>query len=223
MQPARKQHRATQARLIESACEVFAEKGFRDATIAEICERAGANVAAANYYFRDKERLYTEAWRLAFHRSLDAHPAHGGVPPDAPAWERLRGRILSIMRRIADPGSHDFEIVHKELANPTGLLAEVTRESLEPIRKSFSALIRELLGEGASERQVQLCQMSIMAQCFNPMMRERRRRMLPEGLKVPGPPPMDLDLEVMADHILRFSLAGIHEIRSQIESGTIHE
>jgi AcrR family transcriptional regulator len=221
MKPGKKQPRDTQARLLESACKVFAEKGYRDATIAEICERAGANVAAANYYFRDKETLYAEAWRLAFQRSLEAHPADGDVPPSAPAGRRLRGRILSIMRRIADPESHEFEIVHKELANPTGLLAEVTRESIEPIRNGFSLLMRELLGEKASDRQVQLCQMSILAQCFNLMIPERRRKMLPEGLKLPGPPPLDLDLEVVADHILHFSLAGIRDIRRQIESGEI--
>jgi hypothetical protein len=32
---------------------------------------------------------------------------------------------------------------------------------------------------------------------------------------------MDADVAVLADHILRFSLAGIQEIRRQIENGTI--
>jgi len=36
---------------------VFAEKGHREATLVEICERANANIAAAKYYFRDKATL----------------------------------------------------------------------------------------------------------------------------------------------------------------------
>jgi hypothetical protein len=82
-------------------------------------------------------------------------------------------------------------------------------------------VVRELLGEKAPEQQVLLCQMSIRAQCFDVMIRERHRkvftaagingRLLPEILKI----------EVMADHVARFSLAGIREIRRQIEGGEL--
>jgi AcrR family transcriptional regulator len=57
MKPAEKQESGTRGQLLKSACKVFAEKGYREATIAEICEKAGANIAAVNYYFRDKESL----------------------------------------------------------------------------------------------------------------------------------------------------------------------
>ncbi|MEI6258888.1 MAG: CerR family C-terminal domain-containing protein [Deltaproteobacteria bacterium] len=213
----------TQARLLQSACEVFAEKGYRDATIADICERAGANIAAANYYFRDKANLYAEAWRKAFQRSLEIYPADGRVPPGASPEERLRGRIQSILHRIADPQSYEFDIMYKELVNQTGLLVDVMQESIEPIRRGLFVLMRELLGEKASDLQVQLCQMSIRAQCFDLIIREQRRKKSPEGKKLSRPPflDMDADVAVLADHILRFSLAGIQEIRRQIENGTI--
>jgi len=162
-------HRKTRQRLLEAACEVFAGKGYSDATIAEISERAGANIAAVNYYFHDKETLYVEAWRLAFQRSLEAHPPEGGIASDASPEERLRGRILALMRRIVDPESQEFDIVLKELANPTGLLRKVMRESIEPLRRELNAIVRELLGTGASERRIRLHGMSILAQCFHLM------------------------------------------------------
>ena len=213
----------TQTRLLASACEVFAQKGYRDATIAEICERAGANVAAVNYYFRNKETLYAEAWRVAFQRSIKAHPPDGGVPLGAPAEERLRGRVLSVMQRMVDPKSHEFDIFHKEHANPTGLLAEVMRESIQPLRRQLTLIVRDLLGPRASEQQVELCQMSIMAQCFHILIRERHRKMFPGAGSVPPAMCLDLSVEVMADHVVRFSLAGIRELRSQIESGDFAE
>ena len=221
MKAGKKPDRDTQGRLLKSACEVFAEKGYREATLAEICERAGANVAAANYYFRDKATLYAEAWRRSFQRSLEIYPADGNVPPGASPEARLRGRIQSILQRIADPQSYEFDIMYKELVNQTGLLVDVMQESIEPIRHGLFVLMRELLGEKASDQQVQLCQMSIRAQCFDLIIREQRRKKSFEGKKFAGPPFLDVDVGVLADHILRFSLAGIEEIRREIESRAI--
>ena len=43
--------RSTRAVVLEAAGKVFAERGFAEATSKEICERAGTNGAAVNYYF----------------------------------------------------------------------------------------------------------------------------------------------------------------------------
>ena len=208
---------ATRRQLLMAAGDVFAARGFHNATIAQICRKAEANISAANYHFGNKESLYVESWRFAFQRSLRAYPPDGGVPRDASVEERLRGRILAIMRRIVDPQSHDLDIVYKETANPTGLLAEVIKQALAPIFRGFYLIIRELLGAEATEQQVLLCLMSIRAQCFGPLMRERRRK-----IDVPEPPlptqdPVMQDVQILADHVTRFSLAGIRSIREQID------
>ena len=221
MNSVKKQDVCTRERLLESACEVFAKKGYRDATIADISEQAGTNIAAVNYHFGDKETLYVEAWRLAFHKSLEAYPPDGGVSPDAPAEQRFRGRIFAAMKRFAYSKNYEFEIMSKEFAIPTGLLAEVMRESVEPLRREFGSIVRELLGEHASEQQVQFCQMSVMTQCFNLTFRERYRKALSKTGINTDPPADDLKIEEIADHITRFSLAGIREIRRQIETGEL--
>jgi len=203
----------TRRHLLEAACAVFGQKGFREATIAEICRRAGANTAAANYHFGSKEALYVESWRFAFEQSNKTYPPDGGVALEAPAEDRLRGRILAIIRRIIDPQSHDLDIVHKEMASPTGLLTSVIQKAKEPLFQGFATIIRELLGSEATEQQVHLCLMSIHAQCFGPLMHERRYKMgSPRGL----PPALDSipwDVETLTEHVTRFSLAGIRGIR----------
>ncbi len=206
----------TRSRILEVSCRLFAEKGFRNTIHEEICRLADVNIGAVNYHFHSKENLYVESWRMAFQQSLKKHPIDGGVPKEASPEERLRGRILSIMRRISDPDCVEFEIVHKEMANPTGLLKEVIRESIEPLKKDMQALVRELIGKKAMPRDVQLCEMSIMGQCFNPVVMHKRRN----GQKGPGlgPKPLDMDIETIADHIVSFSLAGIREVRKMIEN-----
>ena len=200
----------TQARLLDSACEVFAERGYRDATIAEICENAGANIAAVNYHFGSKENLYAEAWRHSFQQSLQAHPPDGGIRPGAPAEERFRAKILAFLQRGLDIRNAAFLIMHMEIANPTGLLDEVRREMIAPLQESMHSLIRELLGEHASEQQVRLCGMSTIGQCIHSMARRRLKRLPSRGGILET-----LPCETLADHIAAFSLAGIREMRSQ--------
>ena len=43
----------TATRVLNAAGPIFAEKGFKDATVREICSAAGVNLASVNYYFRD--------------------------------------------------------------------------------------------------------------------------------------------------------------------------
>jgi AcrR family transcriptional regulator len=208
----------TRRNLLKAASEIFAKKGFRDATIAEICRQAKANVAAANYHFGGKEALYVESWRFAFEKSLKTYPPDGGVAAYASVEDQLRGRILAIMRRVIDPQSYELDIFYNEMSNPTGLLADAVQQSIEPIFRGFAAIVRELLGKQHAEQQVRLCLMSIRAQCFGPLMRERRRKIAsPDPLPVSSEWNLD-DLETLVDHVTRFSLAGIREIRSRMES-----
>lgn len=214
---------STRDRILESACQTFADKGYYHATVADICQRAGANIAAVNYYFRSKEGLYVETWRQAFGRSLEVHPPDGGTPPAAPAEDRFRGRIFALMRRVADPNSREVDIIHKEIVNPTGLLADVMREVIEPVQRGFAADVRELLGEAVSERLVLLCQRSVMTQCVHFTLRERYHRMGTAAGWKPGPPPLGLDIDAIAEHVFRFSLAAIRELRRQVEGGELDD
>jgi hypothetical protein len=159
--------------------------------------------------------LYVEAWKYAFARSLEAHPPDGGVAPGAPLPQRLHGRILAFMQRIVDPDNYEVEIMHKEMANPTGLLTEALPPAIEPLRQDLRSIVRELLREGASEPQVSLCVMSLVGQCFGPMLHLRRAKTAP-GVPRPAGLPLPFDVAELADHVTRFSLAGIQGIRREV-------
>ncbi|MBU1405879.1 MAG: CerR family C-terminal domain-containing protein [Proteobacteria bacterium] len=212
MRKQRSDGQETRRNLLAAAGEIFAAKGFRETTIAEICTQAEANTAAVSYHFGSKEALYVESWRYAFTRSLSIYPPDGGIPAEAPAEERLHGRIRAIMRRITDPQSHDFDIFHKEMANPTGLLATATQESMEQIFKGLTLLVCELLDKKTDSQEVQLCAMSIRAQCFGPLLHARCRKSV-QGLPTTGFESLLENVEQLADHVTRFSLAGIRALR----------
>src|SRR3954469_13572389 len=91
---------ATRQSLLEAAGEVFAEVGFRAATVREICQRAGANIAAVNYHFGDKEKLYVEVLRNAQRYAAEKYPTDYGVSADAPPAKKLRAFVRSFLLRI---------------------------------------------------------------------------------------------------------------------------
>jgi AcrR family transcriptional regulator len=204
----------TRKSLLDAASEVFAQKGYHDATIAEICERARANLAAVNYHFRDKETLYKEAWRHSFSESVRTHPPDGGVSDSAPPEDRLRGQVTALLHRIADENNKEFLFVQKELANPTGLLEEVMREEIHPLHEKMESLVRELLGPRCSDMQVRFCAISIISQCINPAVEMRGRKEMREGKE--GPPGID-DIEAYSEHVVKFSLSGIHALRNETQ------
>lgn len=50
-------------KLLKSAEELFAEKGFREVSVREIAAHAGVNSALVGYYFRGKQALFNEVYR----------------------------------------------------------------------------------------------------------------------------------------------------------------
>ena len=200
--------------LLEAASMVFSEKGFWETTNAEICKKANANTASINYHFGSKEELYVEAWKYSFAKSQERHPPDGGVSPEAPVQERLHGRVLSFMQRFTDPKTYELHITHKEMACPTGLLQGILHYSIESLHDGFRSIVAELLGKDASERDVTFCYLNVMDMCFGVVRHLHRGKVLKKK-RISMNIFSEKDVEAFADHIVRFSLAGIRSIREE--------
>ncbi|MDH7514571.1 MAG: TetR family transcriptional regulator [Bacteroidota bacterium] len=60
---AERTYTATEKRIFRAAISVFGERGKHGARVRDIAQRAGTNKALVHYYFRSKERLYSEVFR----------------------------------------------------------------------------------------------------------------------------------------------------------------
>jgi len=190
---------------------VFAKKNFTAATIANICSLARTNLAAVNYHFRDKETLYREAWRYAYREGAKAHPIDGGVPDDAPAEDRLRGIVKALILRITDEKNKEFWIVTREMSNPTGLLEEVMETELKPLQTRIESVVEALLGADASPERTLYCAISIIHQCYHPVLK-KISNVDPKKSNRPL-----VDIPAFIDHVIRFSLGGIRAVAEASE------
>ena len=187
---------------MNAACEVFAEKGYRNAKVVEICSRAGANVASVNYYFKNKASLYAETWRYTF---LQFEDQVFSVSSEGAPMDRLRVFIQTLMQNVIKKGEegHFIRLYLMELANPTGLVKNDWRELVNPERRKLHDVIRALIGPDADEQDVRFCELSIITQCraLLTIKRNDLEFLLCEKISP------DL-IRRLTDHIVRFSLAG---------------
>jgi AcrR family transcriptional regulator len=196
--------------LLEAATKVFAEKGFRDTTVSDICTAARSNVASVNYYFGSKDDLYAEVWKHAFRTALEKYPLDMHLAPDSSPQERLKAFIRSLLHKMLDAGELGFagQILMVELASPTDALDLVKKDAIEPMRSRMKGILRELLGKNVSERNITFCALSIIHQCLGFGFKKGR---LPAPLRHMNKTEL---LESLAEHITCFSLAGIRAVKS---------
>lgn len=200
----------TRQRILEAAGEVFAEVGFRQATVREICGRAGANIAAVNYHFRDKDNLYIETLRYWKDIAFLKYPGELGTSQNDPPEERLRGFIRSFVFRILDSGkeSRFGRLMAKEYSEPTSSLDIIVDEVARPMFILLSSIIASIINRNPSEQIVRYCCASIVSQCLYFLYAKPILRKLIGDEEV-----FNMDMEPVAEHIFRFSMAALAAMR----------
>jgi AcrR family transcriptional regulator len=191
-------------RLLEAAGEIFAEKGFKGATVREIIERAGVNIAAVNYYFRDKERLYIEAVKHA--ACGEPEDVHLEWSPDTPPALKLRDLIRFQLLKFLDPSRPEWlaRLIMRELTQPSEACAELVREYIEPRSKVLLGILRELLPANTPRRKLFMTAFSIVGQCHFYCSHKPIIRLL-----VGEEEYQRFDVDALAEHITQFTLRAL--------------
>ncbi len=196
----------TKKRIIETAGNIFAELGFQNTTVREICKQAGVNIAAINYHFGDKKGLYLAVLKYGKDAAFKRHPFDEGLDKSSPPEERLKAFLSWYIGRVRECHEGEFPWVRKliahELLRPTEGLDMVAEEGIRPIFKTLSAIVRELLGKGATEDTVNLCCASIIGQSLFFFFAQPMIKRLFPGKNY-------ADTQLIADHVTHFSLNAI--------------
>lgn len=207
---ARPVEEGTRERLIHAAGEEFASRGFRDATVRDICARAGANLAAVNYHFGDKDGLYQAVMRYSHALARERYPVQLAAGADGAM--RLRQFVHAMMSRLLDDGRPAWhgKLMSREMVEPTPALAMVVEETIGPMYAMLTSIVAELLGEaGRDEKRVRLAANSVIGQC---LMYKHCQPVL-KLLERPGQ--SRESVERLAAHIAEFSLEAMAGLRER--------
>ena len=188
---------------MEAAGIVFAEKGFGAATVREICQAAGANVAAVNYHFRDKTGLYLEVVRrsmmLAHQHVIDPTT----MAPEEALTAFVHGMVTGL-RRAREGAAWHVRIMAHELAQPTAALDMVVEEVIGPRFAILRTVVSQLTGLPPESETTRMCAMSVIGQVVH------YAHAWPVIERVC--PSMEFDAEKVASHIATFSIAAMRAI-----------
>jgi AcrR family transcriptional regulator len=206
----------TRDKLIDAAGYVFAERGYRDATIREICRRAGANVAAVNYTFGDKMGLYTEVLRHSVRAAGQAAAMSAALDsslsPEGTIRGVIRARLMSLCKE-ARPDWHIRLVMH-EFSHPTSAMGRVVDEGMRPIYDRVRKAVGQIIGLPPDHETTRLSVNSIVGQIlFYTFSWPVLRHLQPELKLTPN------QLDRIADHIADFSLAYLKKVGQRKEHG----
>ena len=202
--------RETRERVLRSAAQLFADRGFKKVTVRDICRTARANVAAVNYHFGDKTGLYREVLQLAIDIMRATSDAARSAGEGQPVDERLRRYIQVSLCRVRGDTNASWiaRLINREVADPTPAFDTLVEQGLRPRIDDLSAIVADVLGCSAGDERVARCVASIHAQWMlfvpNPIASRLRSKL---QLRTDS-------IDRIAEHIADFSLAGIRATRA---------
>ena len=147
-------------------CE-FAERGYDAATIRDICAAAGVNVAAVNYYFGDKRRLYIESVKHA-HQSRVRQVPLPEWGSSVPAERRLHDFVDNMLERMLGLGQPPWQVrlMMREVLQPTEACRELVEDYIRPHFSILVAILDDLAGGRLPQPELRRVALSIIGQCF---------------------------------------------------------
>jgi len=197
--------RETRERLLLVAAERFADRGVDDVSIREICAAADANVAAVNYYFRDKAGLYREVVEYAIALMQETTDLTQRAGDGASAEERIRAFVRVFVTRLSGSGRHPWihRLMAREFEHPTGTLDLVMSRVVEPRMRYLMSLAAELMGLPEDDPRVRRSAVSLQSQCVAVVRHVPADVAKRWGLG---------DLDDTIEHIATFSIGGMRAL-----------
>jgi AcrR family transcriptional regulator len=199
----------TRSTILDVAGQVFAERGYADATSKEICARAGVNIASVNYHFGSRDGLYKAVLVEAHNHLLGLEEMQALAAGMDDPRQKLRAILGRIVEHVTGPRAHwGSRVVVRELLSPSEHAAVLVQRAIAPKAMILIGVVSQIVGLPPTHPAMQRGLFFTMAPCLAMLMapRELRTHVLP-GLGGAS--------AEMADDLLCYALAGLGAIAAQ--------
>lgn len=210
---------STKQRILAAAGPIFAEKGYRAATIRDICDAADVNLASINYYFGDKQKLYVETVKLARQMRMQEFPTQRPEMTATPE-KQLEAFIRLLLNRLVDTHQAPWQVklLSREFMHPSDGCRELIEDFIRPVFQILVRIVQQLLGTNVPQHTLDKIGFSIIGQCLHYRCANEMIMMFvgtDEFAEQYGS-------EQLTEHITAFSLGAIERIKNSAQAKPRH-
>lgn len=214
----------TKDRLLCAASEVFSRRGLKDATVREICDAARANVAAINYHFGGKEKLFLHVIGTYISGKEAIHPINEGITEVSSIEEVLHAFVKGTLFLLVDnsnPVYHGLaKILAHEFMEPTSIHDELIGNNFATKLEYLKEIVWRIYPE-CDEHFALRASAAIIGQCLLVAYASGLTFKIGDSQIVTAD-----NLDLMSTFIAEFSLGGLARlnrlwVQSDPESGVV--
>lgn len=199
----------TRDKILLTACELFAEKGFNGITHREIGKAADVNPALINYHFRSKQKLYEEVVEYCFQKSFETHPTNikESISVEDKIVTYVRSRINSVLDN--GPGGWFPRLIHNEMSNQNEISNYIRDNYIKVRKKEFTKLIAEYLNQPANELIVKTTVFNLSSQWILLNIARKHGKLFFNSQQ-----PSADEIKKRVDHIIDFIIGGLRHVKN---------
>ena len=141
MEKDKKQH------ILETAEELFAQKGFESATVRDIADAANVNLAMISYYFGSKEKLMEDL----FHQRMDSMKLKMELllkNEMLTPFQKVENLIDEYIKKVINRQSFYKILLCEQVMKKNPVIVKLVRE----LKMNYAALFSELIKEGQKKK-----------------------------------------------------------------------
>jgi AcrR family transcriptional regulator len=140
------EHRETAGKILQVASKMFAEKGFANVSVRDICKETGTTAPVIYYYFGNKKGLFDAVARKQI--SMDDFIRRLSKESSAP--DPRKGLEAFISTYLSSFPEHTFDIglYMRDSATLDKHSAEIVSEDLDRIRNLAAELVERSIAQG---------------------------------------------------------------------------
>lgn len=194
-------------RILDTAERLFAENGFDGTSVRSITTTAKCNLAAVNYHFGGKDKLYIEVFRRQLVHLREVRIAGIRQVVESEGDHLTLENLLHTFARVfIDPliersqGQHFVDLMLREMIRPIVPIQICFDEMFHPVTQVLLEALDKIFLNVERDRALR-CIHSLIAQLLHVV--QARRLLSQHSGEYPA-----LEMNEMVKHIVQFSVAG---------------